>query len=95
MPNPFSNLSLMSFFSPGGTGALREESSVLALRVALVQRNAPCIFARRDGAQDPYEVFDRLCPNSDIALSAHTTRSGRAADATASSRSKTCPPPTR
>lgn len=55
-----SNLSLMSFFSPGGTGALREESSVLALRVALVQRNAPCIFARRDGAQDPYEVFDRL-----------------------------------
>ncbi len=55
-----SNLSLTSFFSPGGAGALREESSVLALRVALVQRNAPCIFARRDRAQDPYEVFDRL-----------------------------------
>lgn len=54
-----SNLSLMSF-SSGGAGALREESSVLALRVALVQRNAPCIFARRDRAQDPYEVFDRL-----------------------------------
>ena len=55
-----SNLSLTSSFSPGGAGALREESSVLALRVALVQRNAPCIFARRDRAQDPYEVFDRL-----------------------------------
>lgn len=54
-----SNLSLMSL-SSGGAGALREESSVLGLRVALVQRNAPCIFARRDRAQDPYEVFDRL-----------------------------------
>ncbi len=30
------------------------------VRVALVQRNAPCIFARRDRQQDPYEVFDRL-----------------------------------
>ncbi len=53
------NLSLMSF-SSGGAGALREESSVLALRVALVQRNAPCIFARRERAEDPYEAFGRL-----------------------------------
>lgn len=54
------NLSLTSSFSPGGAGALREESAVLALRVALVQRNAPCIFARRERAEDPYEAFGRL-----------------------------------
>lgn len=32
----------------------------LPVRVALVQRNAPCIFSRRDRAEDPHEVFGRL-----------------------------------
>lgn len=30
------------------------------MRVMLVQRNAPCIFSRRDKAENPYEAFARL-----------------------------------
>ncbi len=37
------------------------------VRVALVQRNAPCIFSRRDRQQDPHEVFDRLLDTAAVA----------------------------
>lgn len=36
------------------------ETKCVEMRVALVQRNAPCIFARRDEVEDPAEAFSRL-----------------------------------
>lgn len=37
------------------------------VRVALVQRNAPCVFSKRDRRQDPYETFGRLLETAAVA----------------------------
>lgn len=37
------------------------------MRVMLVQRNAPCIFSRRDKVENPYEAFGRLMASAKVA----------------------------
>ena len=37
------------------------------LRVALVQRNSPCIFSRRDAAENPFDAFGRLLESASAA----------------------------
>ncbi len=60
-------LILLVFALSGLSRAPSAQPPAHALRVALVQRNAPCIFSRRDGAQDPYEVFGRLLATASAA----------------------------
>ena len=37
------------------------------MRVMLVQRNAPCIFSRRDKVENPYDAFGRLMASAKVA----------------------------
>lgn len=41
-----------------------DDCEAAPIRVVLVQRNAPCVFARRDVAENPYEAFGRLLSTS-------------------------------
>lgn len=41
--------------------------AVVPVRVALVQRNAPCVFSQRDREQDPYETFGNLLTTATVA----------------------------
>ncbi len=50
-------LILLSFWAARATW---RPMKAVSLKVALVQRNAPCIFSRRNQAENPFDVFDRL-----------------------------------
>lgn len=40
--------------------SLNSSTPQIPVRVALVQRNAPCVFSQRDREQDPFEIFGNL-----------------------------------
>lgn len=54
-------------FGLANAACLRPASGFVPLRVALVQRNAPCIFSRLDRGRDPFEVFGRLLQTAEAA----------------------------
>lgn len=41
--------------------------AIVPVRIALVQRNAPCVFSQRDREQDPYETFGNLLTTATVA----------------------------
>ena len=52
---------ILACFTAGGAVQARATTGRgVPVRVALVQRNAPCIFSKRDRRQDPYETFGAL-----------------------------------
>ncbi len=58
---------LLAFWLSQPRAAGNEPRSTIPLRVALVQRNAPCIFSSRRPREDPLEVYGRLM---DVAVAA-------------------------
>lgn len=56
-------LVLLVFLSAGRVDA----PATRPVRVALVQRNAPCVFSRRENRVDPYEVFGHLLATAAVA----------------------------
>ena len=44
-----------------------QSGDVVPVRVALVQRNAPCVFSQRDREEDPYETFGNLLTTATVA----------------------------
>ena len=53
-------LILLCFLVGGAVQARATTGRGVPVRIALVQRNAPCIFSKRDRGQDPYETFGGL-----------------------------------
>ena len=51
---------LVCFTVGGAVQARATAGRGVPVRVALVQRNAPCVFSKRDRRQDPYETFGDL-----------------------------------
>ena len=60
-------LILLCFVAGGRMQSAVTAGTGVPVRVALVQRNAPCVFSRRDRRQDPYETFGRLLETAAVA----------------------------
>ena len=60
-------LILLCFVVGGRVQSAATSGTGIPVRVALVQRNAPCVVSKRDRRQDPYETFGRLLETASAA----------------------------